>query len=232
MSVEAKDKNPKKTTTKDDSDTTEAPKIVSLYIIVATYQLSNRKTSRSPPAIIYHKKLFLGDCTSDSLSRSPVTLTWTPEFLYVTSSRNQLHVYRISLFRDEIDRAQEVLAPSLPIYLPDSARIRDVRYFPPNSPLYPNRGTITISSRSPAQEVATEWVVAGAEEACENQGGRTLTSICPPIGLFVDEDKDLGGWQKTEDVVEVVEEGFGDGNLNRRLEFQAADDCIFESFLF
>lgn len=80
--------------------------------------------------------------------------------------------------------------------------------------------------------MATEWVVAGAKKVCGNQGGRTLTSICPPIGTFVDEDEDLGGWQKSEDVVEVVEEGFGDGSLNRRLEFEGADDCIFESFLF
>ncbi|KAH6672941.1 hypothetical protein B0J14DRAFT_60598 [Halenospora varia] len=159
-------------------------------------------------------------------------MTWTPEFAYMTCSRTQLSVPRIVFFKDKIDRSREVHVPALRPYLPDSARIRDVRYFPPNSPLYSKRGTITISSSSPAQEIATEWVVAGAQSVCGSQGRRTLSSVCPPIGLFVDEDEDLGGWQKREDVVEIVEEGFGDGNLNRRLEFEGAEDCIFESFLF
>ena len=121
---------------------------------------------------------------------------------------------------------RRTLVPALPIYLPDSARTRDVRYFPPNSPLYPKRGTITISSRSPAQEVAIDWVAPGARRVCGNQGKRTLTSVSPPIGIYVDEDEDLGGWQKSGDVVEVVEEGFGDWGLKRRLEFEGVDDCI------
>jgi hypothetical protein len=221
-----------KTKPEDKETVKDAPRTVKIFVIVATYQLSTRKTSRSPPILIHHTKLHLGSCTVDSLNRSPVTFTWTSDFLYVTCSGNQLSVYRIALFRDELQRGLGVLIPTLPMYLPDSARIRDVRYFPPTSSFYPKRGTITIGSRSPGQEVAIEWVVAGAKKICANQGSRTLTSVSPPVGIFVDEDEDLGGWQTSEDVIELVEEGFGDGNLNRRLEFEGAEDCIFESFLF
>lgn len=52
MSIEAQDKNSKE----DNLERTGELKILSLYIIVATYQLSNRKTSRSPPTIIIPQK--------------------------------------------------------------------------------------------------------------------------------------------------------------------------------
>jgi len=207
---------------------------LTLHLFIATYQLSSRKKSRSPPTIIHRVKVLLGKCTAESVSKSPINLTWSHENLYVACSSNQLNVYRICLFKDVAYPDGRVLVPTLPVFLPDSARVRPIRYFPPSGTAHPNRATVIIGSRSPEQEIGTQWIEKDGRSgcaACPEQGQRLLGDISPPIGLFLDEDKDLGGWMESKDVVTIVGD-LENGGLNRRIEIEGNDDCFFENFLF
>lgn len=138
----------------------------------------------------------------------PCTLTWMPQELYFTCSHITLQVYRIRLFKPDIpapDIGDPVTRPRETIILPDTASDRDVYYFPPAD--HNNKACVIVGSGS-----LPMGFIPGSSET-------------PPIGCFLDEQKDLGGWIRSQDH-EDIPANSGTGRLVRPLEaFDAEDDC-------
>ena len=205
-----------------------------LNISVSSYRLSNRKTTRSPPTLIHHVKLSLVTSTSDFNTKTPCRLTWAPNELYISSSidYNQLTIFRIGLFKplEEANiKSSLVLIPNLPTFLPDSARARGVRYFPPRT-----RGacaTVFIGSRSITLSDRQKYRGLGLVSD-DKKDQRLPIALSPPIGFYLMEDVDLGGWA-TSCVVVNPKDDPSDGILLRRKErFDAEDDCDLEHYFY
>ncbi|RDW90659.1 uncharacterized protein DSM5745_02434 [Aspergillus mulundensis] len=113
-----------------------------LSLFVTTHRLSSRKTTRAPPTQIYRTKIELGHFHSLPVSQLPFTLTWTPTELYFTMSAKRLAVFRIRLFPPhgelESENRESVLVPRERIFLPETAKTREVRFFPPSSSSKPS----------------------------------------------------------------------------------------------
>jgi hypothetical protein len=129
-----------------------------------------------------------------SVSSLPYILTWTTEYVYVLKSRTSLHIIRVPLFRlsnegtaskKAKDNVEVVVAESHAradeIFLPNSSLDRKVHYFPPSAvskSKNKNLATINIGSRWPS---------------FLGEGVRLKYETAHPIGLYVDEEKQLSG---------------------------------------
>ncbi|KAK7609704.1 hypothetical protein JOL62DRAFT_169428 [Phyllosticta paracitricarpa] len=124
--------------------------LVSMF--VATYRLDHKRPTRSAPMQIHRQKFFLGLVHRFPVRRLPLTLTWTPEHLYVTRSAKAVYVQRVSLFPEgfgrgkmpqlqsvssstavQKDAPQKSLAVAEPrdiVFLPSTSTVRSVRFFP------------------------------------------------------------------------------------------------------
>lgn len=118
--------------------------------------------------------------------------------------------------------------PQKLVILPGTASRRKVHYFPPVS--QDSEATIFIKSEARVRgdyNVTSDLDV----EYKHNRGGGVFgmegapVPISPPVGCFVDEEKDLGGWGPWKELTEVPDD-LGIGHLDRRLEkFDFDDDC-------
>ncbi|KAI0062760.1 hypothetical protein BV25DRAFT_1943480 [Artomyces pyxidatus] len=182
-----------------------------LYLLLSTYRLSSRKTTRSPPSLVHRVKVDLGGHATLTVSRLPFTFTWTTTDVFVTHNANRLTVYRVALFRDANTCApaapeQNVLVPKNRTFLPDTADSRDVHFVPSND------GTHACVI------LATEMTEAMVGDASGTRG-----MLSPPVGCFLRKE-DLGGWIRSEDV--PMPKGQGVGKLDRRREkFDPIEDC-------
>ena len=175
------------------------PKLA-LALLVSTYRLCNKQVSRSPPSLLHNARVELGPMASLlSVSELPVTLTWTPKVLYLTSRHVTLQVHQVHLFNsNKTTKGLCVTRPREVIVLPDTAVERDVYYFPP------------------ADGSANAQIIIGSESSVTNS---------PPIGCFVHHEKDLGGWSECQDIPK--KRGFG--QFTRPLEkFNPEEDCDCE----
>ncbi|KAJ7508570.1 hypothetical protein B0H11DRAFT_1965696 [Mycena galericulata] len=194
----------------------EANQPVKLALLVSTYRLSARKTSRSPPSLVHRARISLGSQLTLSVSKLPYTLSWTPTDLYFTRSSAILKVSKISLFKTEqMSPVQEppVLVPRKPIFLPESARSRNVYYFPPAGES--KIATVILGSHG-AKDSATDVVktinISPSTPSKKSSGRRS-----PPLGCYLREDTDLGGWCKCQDRSKLPDD-LGIGQLDQRLE--------------
>ena len=211
---------------------------LALAAFVSTYRLSNRKTTRSPPTLIHRVKVILGSTSCLCPTRMPVEVTWTPKEVYLSSSSdmNQLRLLRVELFPPAKDRAMldynAVSVPKLPILLPESARSRSVHYYPPQ----PNstHALIIIGSWACQPEADDDKDKPSPEDAPDKydtiQG--LPETVSPPIGFYVDVEKDLGGWGPTN-AEEEIDKDKDKGQLKQKMEiFAAEDDCDIEHYFF
>jgi hypothetical protein len=204
-------------------------------LLLSTYSLCGRKTTKSPPTLIHRTKIFLGSEASKlSVSNLPYTLSWTPEELYFTCSADRLKVYRIRLFNnpdslDETWAEHSVLTPTKTVFLPQTASQREVYYFPPAEGSTVAR--IIVGSDRSGQ---------GAVDAQKNDVSACLPEkviglkrrLSPPVVCYLDEKEDLGGWGKSEGISNIPED-LGIGKLDQRRErFDPDDDCDRECSLF
>ncbi|KAJ7762397.1 hypothetical protein DFH07DRAFT_814247 [Mycena maculata] len=221
----------------------EGEQPIKLALLVSTYRLSSRKTSRSPPSLVHRARVYLGSATSLSVSKLPFTLTWTPTELYFTRSAEILRVSRIALFKTAQDSSpvQEpsVLVPRKPIFLPESAQEREVYYFPPVG----DSKAATVILGSETRTSTMDVTVAPLVDAVDDQlPGRpkeiALYSIkkvfghrSPPLGCYLREETDFGGWCKCRDRSKLPDD-LGIAQLDRRLErFDPEDDCDLEPYV-
>ena len=209
---------------------------LALAAFIVTYRLSNRKTSRSPPSLIHRVKVSLGSTKSLSPTRMPVEVTWSPKEVHLSSSSemNRLTLFRINLFppaKDIADHEHNVVSvPKLPILLPASAQSRSVHYYPPQS--HGTHALILMGSLTCKLEADDER--KAAQDACD--GTDTVQglpeTVSPPIGFYVDVEKDLGGWGASN-AEEKIDKDKDKGQLKQKMEiFSAEDDCDIEHYFF
>ena len=195
---------------------------VLLTLQVSTHRLSARKTARSPPHLVYRTNVLLDRTDSVSVSTLPYTLTWTDQYLYFVKRDTKLNVIRIPLFRPtKAGEKITVCYPRNDIYLPRTAQLRDVYYYPPQEHTKKGKegiGTIIIGSHSsiPAQRKLVP-----------------PNAVKPPISVFVSEEKDLGGWVCKADAVNVEQrQNNAAGRLQSKFErFDLKEDCDIVPYL-
>ena len=198
------------------------PAHVLLTLQVSTHRLSTRKTVSSPPHLIFRTNVFLGKTESVSVSALPYTLTWTDQILYFVKRDTKLNVIRIPLFQPAKAGNQTVVCyPRNDIHLPRSATIRDVHYHPPRDGVKKGMeglGTVIIGSYSsrPAQGMLVP-----------------RHAVSPPIGVYVSEQHDLGGWICKADVADAKQRhNATGGRLQGKFErFDRKEDCDIVPFL-
>lgn len=211
---------------------------LALAAFISTHRLSNRKTTRSPPTLIHRVKIILGSTSSLCPTRMPVEVTWTPKEVYLSSSSdtNQLTLLRVDLFPPPKDRAiidyNAVSVPRLPTLLPESARSRSVHYYPPQT--NSTHVLIIIGSWACQPEADDGEDKPSAEDTSDKydtiQG--LPETVSPPIGFYVDVEKDLGGWGPTN-AEEEIDKDKDKGQLKQKMEiFAAEDDCDIEHYFF
>ena len=195
---------------------------VLLTLQVSTHRLSAGKTARSPPHLICRTNIMLGRTHSVSVSTIPYTLTWTDQYLYFVRRDTKFNVIRIPLFRPtKAGEKTTVCYPRNDIYLPRTAELRDVYYYPPQEHTRKGKeaiGTIIIGSHSsvPAQRKLVP-----------------PKAVKPPIVVFVSEEKDLGGWVCKTDAVNVEQrQNNAAGRLQSKFErFDLKEDCDIVPYL-
>ncbi|KAG1898125.1 uncharacterized protein F5891DRAFT_1148495 [Suillus fuscotomentosus] len=200
---------------------------IKLALLVCTYRLSRRKTARSPQQI-HCMKLALGQTTRLHVSKMSSTLTWTSKDLYFSCSRKLLQVYRIPLFGTTEEKGKEdqqpVWMPRKPFFLPHSASNRAVYYFPPaenksGKEQLPAR--ILIGSDFTAlddiepNEAEEDYDVLLVKRVIDHSVGRR-GEFNPPIGCYVDEDTNLGGWVDSHARANILQDR-GVGHLDPRM---------------
>lgn len=232
-----KDKKPSKTDDDDDNDD-DGDARLQLTLQISTHRLSSRKTARAPPRLVYRTHIHLAPVESIPASRLPYTVTWTQEHVYFTTSDSKLNVIRVPLFAhhkhshttsDGHMAKEGAWNPQVPvntIHLPDSARRRQVFYFPPPPPP-------SSSSPSSSGEGGKAQIYIGVSEE----------QTRPPVGVLVDEERDLGGWKDRRGLDGVEEEedrggagkekGGSGGMLQGKWEkFDRVADCDIVPYLF
>ena len=176
---------------------------MTLALLVSTYRLCNKQVSRCPPSLVHKARVELGPVASLSVSTLPFKLTWRPKVLYLTCRHVTLQVYQIHLFNPDTTKKEmpSVTKPREIIILPNTAVERDVYYFPP------------------ADETEMGRIIVGGDPSVTNS---------PPIGCFVHEQGDLGGWINSSGCQDIPDKR-GVGQFTRPLEkFDPEEDCDCE----
>jgi hypothetical protein len=210
-----------------------------LSIFVATYRLSSSKPTRSPPRLLYKSKVALpGRFLGMSLTGLPVTFTWSPQHVYCSITGFKLNVYRISLFRSE-SQLPSVTVPRLVITLPLSATARQIHYLPPSGTR--KKGMVLMSTngnRSCKVQLRSCSSSSGSASAHRGMGDHpqkaTRLPPSPPIGIYLDEEMDLGGWvapvlmldRESRRNSNLQKRGTQEGKLVRKVEYFNWEDDV------
>ncbi|KAF8532084.1 hypothetical protein JB92DRAFT_3104133 [Gautieria morchelliformis] len=204
-----------------------------IALLVSTYRICGHKTTKSPPTLIHRVKVHMGFAKSLSVSELPYTLTWMPTELYFTCSSKVLRVYRIRLFKnpDRLDKTwgeHDVLMPKRTIFLPGTASQRKVYYFPPV--VGSTKARVIVGSEVRAYDVEMDENLFGGQHdniprGVPEQVDALGVDLSPPIGCYLDETDDFGGWANSNNCLDIPE-ALGIGKLDRRRErFDYEDDC-------
>jgi hypothetical protein len=223
-----------------------------LSLQISTHRLSVRKTTRSPPRLMYRTTVNLGTVPTLNISSSPYTLHWTDKYVYLTTNAQTLDVTRISLFPSSTfsSTSTKPAEPSIcttdsPLYLPRTTSSRTVHFFPPPPPTaraLSQRSKTSSALQPPAQRTTHAKVIIGSHSASPSRGILVPAyQIAPPMGVLVDESKDLGGWKcraakEMEDGLERGKDGRvnnAGGRLQGKFEtFDRGEDCDIVPFLY
>ena len=166
----------------------------------------------------------------------PVEITWAEKEVYLSSSSdsNLLTLLRVNLFPPVKESTaadyNAVSVPKLPILLPESARSRSVHYYPPQANT--THALILIGSwaSKPDSDNEKSTPQDDREEYDTIQG--LPETVSPPIGFYVDVEKDLGGWGASN-AEEEIDKDADKGQLKQKMEiFAAEDDCDIEHYFF
>ena len=209
---------------------------LALSAFISTHRLSTRKTTRSPPTLVHRVKVILGSTTSLCPTRMPVEVTWAEKEVYLSSSSDLslLTLLRVDLFPPAKESAaadyNAVSVPKLPILRPESARSRSVHYYPPQANATHALILIGSFASKPNSDNDKSARKDGPDEYDTIQG--LPETISPPIGFYVDVDKDLGGWGASN-AEEEIDKDADKGQLKQKMEiFAAEDDCDIEHYFF
>ncbi|KAL8747303.1 MAG: hypothetical protein Q9190_000809 [Brigantiaea leucoxantha] len=193
-----------------------------LTLQISTHRMSKLKVSRTPPRLLHRMSIPLKSVASINASRLPYELTWTPAYLYFTSSDCMLNVIRIPLFpvKAKLLQSGKPQIPQKPIYLPASAHERKVQFCPSTSSSNDASVMVFIGS----------WLSRAATRDGSRRGRQVVQ---PAIGFYLDEEKDLGGWKDMPGIGEETRQKASGGILQRKVEkFDLKDDCDIVPYLY
>lgn len=216
-----------------------------LRMHVSTHRLSERKTTRSPPRLVFRTALNLPAAYTEtiqlSVSSLPYTITWAEKHIYVTHSETPLRVYRIPLFREVEELETTETAPkavfvnAAEVYLPSSVEMRKVYFF--------DGDLQTQKKKSKNKEQYVAEVVIGAlnrtvvrEGLAEGAGPRCGQVL--PQGVHLTESQ-FGKWEGVDltsgnSNVEKLQraETWRGGHLDAKFErFDRTEDCDIVPYL-
>lgn len=148
-----------------------------LRLHVSTHCLSRRKTTRSPPRLMYRTSLGLPAAYTQamqlSVSSLPYTLTWADNHVFVTRSQTPLKVYRLPLFKhvEESEKTESspkaVFTNTTDVYLPASVEMRRVFFFPASDS---HKTKIKTRPAAGVKDKRKEAYVATVIIGAQNQG--------------------------------------------------------------
>ncbi|KAI9702286.1 MAG: hypothetical protein M1820_006218 [Bogoriella megaspora] len=196
--------------------------IPSCILQVSTHRMSMRKTTRSPPRLIYRVAVPVGKATVFASGRMPYNLTWSAEHVYITASSTELRVIRVPLFRSQRGETALSCVPTGRVFFPNSTTQRNVRFFPPRPDAKAkDHATVIIGSHSPPPASSGPMMIRQAPS--------------PPIGCFVNIEKDLGDWKPIHEVGDH-DESYTQTKIGGRLQakfekFDTTDDCDIVPFI-
>ncbi|KAF1845137.1 uncharacterized protein K460DRAFT_416448 [Cucurbitaria berberidis CBS 394.84] len=213
-----------------------------LSLQISTHRLSIRKTTRSPPRLIYRTTIDLGTVPTLKISSSPYTLHWTDEVLYLTTRGQTLNVMRIPLFPDPESGRSSVCHVQKDVYLPRTTESRTLHFFPnpPPTSRVPSTRTKSSGLRAAANQNTMAKIIIGSHSAVPSQGLMVPRyQVSPPIGVLLHDERDLGGW-KCKAITAETDEGTNKQRLNNaggRLQgkfesFDRTEDCDIVPFLY
>ena len=213
--------------TEDDIKSGKAKVLLNLQ--VTTHRLSERKTTRSPPRLVFRTNVIIGKTNRIDVSNLPFFLTWRSKHLFLTQRSKKLNTIRIPLFAPAPDAtAVPVCFTQQPLYLPRTALSRNVHFIPPDDD---DEGE---KSKKGKQTKVT--VIIGSHSSMPAQNFIVpKTQVSPPIMARVDIERDLGGWQckPNTDFDAGAEANKAAGRLQSRFEaFDLKEDCDIIPFLF
>jgi hypothetical protein len=200
----------------------EYPLFVSLQ--VSTHRLSVRKTTRCPPRLVYKTTIDLGGCDSLNVSRLPYSLHWTENELFLTTRGQTLDVIRVPLFHAPEETKKSVCYIQSHVFLPRTVESRTVHFVPP------------LDGSGGKKKSKQAMVIIGSHSSIPSHGLLVPRyQVCPPMGVLLHEEKDLGGWK-----CKPVSEGGATQRLNNaggRLQgkfetFDRNEDCDIVPFLY
>lgn len=194
-----------------------------LRLHVSTHCLSRRKTTRSPPRLIYRTSLGLPAAYTQavqlSVSNLPYTLTWVDSHVFVTRSQTPLKVYRLPLFQNVEDSEKTESSPravftnTTDVYLPASVETRRVFFFPV-SDSHTKIKTRSAGVKDKRKETYVATVIIGAQNQsvtkAASEEGETVSIECGrtlPQGVHLTAAQ-FGKW-------EGVDPHSGDSNIER-----------------
>lgn len=218
--------------------------LLGLRLHVSTHRLSERKTSRSPPRLVFRTALSLPATYTEtvqlSVSTLPYTLTWAEKHIFVTHSETPLRVYRMPLFKqvEEMDITEKapkaVFVNAAEVYLPSSVETRKVYFFDGNSQAQKKK------SKNKEQYVAQ--VIMGAQNRTVlRTGSAERAQKCGqtlPQGVHLTESQ-FGKWEGVDmasgnsnaEKLERAETWKG-GHLDAKFErFDRSEDCDIVPYL-
>ncbi|KAK7533364.1 uncharacterized protein J3D65DRAFT_79572 [Phyllosticta citribraziliensis] len=249
-----KPKQRNKTKNKPQSDIDIRSGFLLVSMFVATYRLDNKRPTRSVPVQIRREKILLGIVRKFPVRRLPLTLTWTPEYLYVTRSEKAVYVQRVGLFpegfgkgkmtqhsatpssaarKDPPRKDPTVAEPRDIVFLPSTSTVRSVRFFPETAampakvligsePLRHGKPLSYCEGCGPEgrnhDSEGHNLEVAQHEGMQEPEGRASL-----PIGVYLNEEEDLGGWTQSKSGMKIMENR-GVGQLDFKAERFDIDD--------
>lgn len=207
-----------------------------LSLQVSTHRLSIRKTTRSPPRLLYRTTISLGTVATLNVSSSPYTLHWTDQELYVTTRGETLDVMKIPLFPDAKSGEARVCHIQKEVYLPRTIEWRSLHFFPATS-------TLPLGSRHNSFEqridegVKMAKIIIGSHSSLPSQNVIVPAyQVSPPIGVLLHDERDLGGW-KCKPITAVSDDKQRVNNAGGRLQgkfetFDQSEDCDIVPFLY
>ncbi|KAJ2934084.1 hypothetical protein H1R20_g2986, partial [Candolleomyces eurysporus] len=232
---------------------------IHLALLVSTYRLSSKKTTRSPPTLIHRIRIDLKEVKSINTRQMPFNLTWTRDYLYVTASWKLLQVYRVPLFSEveatnanedengtSCDDSQPVMTPEKTVFMPKTCTHRSVRFFPAVDGDVPVSARIVVGHEVSVVEDQIKahqslGLLFGTHPTIDAQKPKeepTLTSSLFfefPVVCYLDEEKSLGDWVDSMSRTKITE-NLGIGALDVRMEgmekFNPEDDCELEPYYY
>ncbi|KAK2029177.1 hypothetical protein LX32DRAFT_589059 [Colletotrichum zoysiae] len=224
-------------------------------LLVTTHRLSQRKTARSPPHLIYRTSVNLqGDLSEEErldVMNLPFSLSWNKDHLFVTEKSMKLLVHRLPLFRGVEKRDITQFAPRGvlhnlgDVFLPTSSFARKIHFFssgdwpkPEDSEHSKTKSSRKKKSAEKSKDKHVAHVLLGSQNEAagpQSSAGALDDFLYPrsaPQGFHLTQEQ-LGDWDgEQSQVLRQRSQTWKGGELMAKLEkFDMSEDCDIVPYL-